>query len=78
MSSSFVNMVFSSAVTTPLYYYSLIPFFMLIALISVNFKELVAAFDYYGLHPLHGRQKRAHLERIFLPFLMSFLFLSLR
>jgi hypothetical protein len=39
-------MVFASGVTTPLYYYSLIPFFTLLSLIVVNFKELVAAFDY--------------------------------
>jgi hypothetical protein len=41
---SFLNMIFASAITTPLYYYSLIPFFTLLALIIVNFKELVAAF----------------------------------
>ncbi len=39
-------MVFASGVTTPLYYYSLIPFFTLMTLIVVNFKELVAALDY--------------------------------
>jgi hypothetical protein len=48
MGSSFISMVFSSAVTTPLYYYSLIPVFTLLTLIIVNFKELVAAFDYKG------------------------------
>jgi len=46
MGSRFVTMVFASAVTTPLYYYSLIPFFTLLALIIVNFKGLVAAFNY--------------------------------
>ncbi len=46
MASNFLNMVLASAVTTPLYYYSLIPFFTLLALIVVNFKELVAAFDF--------------------------------
>jgi len=46
MASNFLSMVFASAVTTPLYYYALIPFFTLIALIIVNFKELVAAFRY--------------------------------
>ncbi len=46
MGSSFINMIFASAVTTPLYYYALIPFFTLISLIAVNVKELVAAFDY--------------------------------
>jgi hypothetical protein len=46
MASNFLNMVFSSAVTTPFYYYALIPFFSLISLIIVNFKELAATFGY--------------------------------
>jgi hypothetical protein len=46
LGAGFVSMVFNSAVSTPLYYYSLIPFFTLVALMFVNFKELVAAFDY--------------------------------
>ena len=45
MSSGFTNMVFSSAINTPLYYYSLIPFFTLMALIIVNYKEIGRAFD---------------------------------
>ena len=45
--SGFVNMVFASAVTTPLYYYSLIPFFTLLALLIVNYKGLVAAFSHW-------------------------------
>lgn len=48
MGSGFINTAFTSAVTTPLYYYSLIPLFTLMALIVVNFKELVATFDYKG------------------------------
>jgi hypothetical protein len=48
MAANFMAMVLASAVTTPLYYYSLIPFFTLIALMMVNFKELVAAFGYKG------------------------------
>jgi hypothetical protein len=44
MAPNFLSMVFASAVTTPLYYYALIPFFTLLALIIANFKELVAAF----------------------------------
>jgi hypothetical protein len=44
--SSFVTMIFTSAVATPLYYYSLIPFFTLLALIIVNYKGLIAAFSY--------------------------------
>ncbi len=47
--SGFISMVFGSGITTPLYYYSLIPFLTLMALIVVNFKELVAAFDYKSL-----------------------------
>lgn len=46
MSGGFVTMVIDSGITTPIYYYALIPFLTLIALIVVNFKELVAAFDY--------------------------------
>jgi hypothetical protein len=46
MAPNFLSMVFASAVTTPLYYYALIPFFTLIALIVVNFKDVVAAFNY--------------------------------
>jgi hypothetical protein len=49
MGTSFVNMVFAQAITTPLYYYSFIPLFTLLTLISVNFKELVAVFDYKGI-----------------------------
>ncbi len=49
MSAGFVSMVFGSGITTPLYYYALIPFLTLLALIVVNFKELVAAFDYKGV-----------------------------
>ena len=49
MGSGFLSMVFGSGITTPLYYYSLIPFLTLMALIVVNFKELVAAFDYRGM-----------------------------
>jgi hypothetical protein len=48
MTAGFTSMVFGSGITTPLYYYSLIPFFTLIALIAVNFKELAAAFGYKG------------------------------
>jgi hypothetical protein len=49
MASNFVTMAFANAVTTPLYYYSFIPLLTLLALIAVNFKELVAAFDYRGV-----------------------------
>lgn len=49
MGSGFISMVFASAVATPLYYYSLIPLFTSLALIVVNFKELVAAFDFRGV-----------------------------
>jgi hypothetical protein len=46
MASGFTSMVFGSGVTTPLYYYSLIPLLTLLSLIVVNYKELVAAFTY--------------------------------
>ena len=45
MASGFTSMVFSSAVNTPLYYYSLIPLFTLLSLIVVNYKEIGSAFD---------------------------------
>jgi hypothetical protein len=50
MASNFLSMVFASAVTTPIYYYALIPFFTLLALIIVNLKELIAAFDRKGTY----------------------------
>jgi hypothetical protein len=49
LGGSFIGMAFNNAIATPLYYYSLIPFLTLIALIAVNFKELVATFDYKGV-----------------------------
>jgi hypothetical protein len=56
--SGFLGMVFKSGITTPLYYYSLIPFFTLMALIGVYFKEVVAAFDYKGIFAgFTGEQK---------------------
>jgi hypothetical protein len=54
----FLGMVFGSGVTTPLYYYSLIPLLTLLALIAVNFKEVVAALDYRAFSPsLQVKQK---------------------
>ncbi len=50
MAPNFLSMVFASAVSTPLYYYALIPFFTLLALIIANFKELVAAFHRKGTY----------------------------
>ncbi len=44
MGSSFVTMIFSNAVATPLFYYSLIPLFTLSVLIAVNFKDEGRAF----------------------------------
>jgi hypothetical protein len=59
MGTAFTNMVFAQAITTPLYYYSLIPLFTLLTLIVVNFKEIVSAFDYKGiLSNFTGAQKR--------------------
>jgi hypothetical protein len=62
MGSGFISMVLNTGITTPLYYYALIPFFTLTALIVVNFKELVATFDYKGAFTNYtGAQK--HQER---------------
>ena len=61
MGSGFVGMVFGSGITTPLYYYSLIPFLTLMALNVVNFKELVIAFDYKGIFADYtGTKKQKH------------------
>ena len=46
MSGGFVSMVFESGITTPIYYYALIPFLTLMALIAANFKEIIRAFNY--------------------------------
>jgi hypothetical protein len=46
MGLGFVRMVFGSGITTPLYFYALIPFLTLMSLMVFNFRELVAAFDY--------------------------------
>lgn len=46
MSSGLIGMVKGSALTTPLYYYALIPFLTLTSLMLVNFRELAAAFDF--------------------------------
>ena len=60
MGSSFVFMAFNNAVSTPLYYYSFIPFLTLISLIFVNFKEVVAVFDYKGIFSnFKGYKKRS-------------------
>jgi len=49
MGTGFVSMVFGSGITTPLYYYALIPFLTLMALIVINFKGIVASFDFKGI-----------------------------
>jgi hypothetical protein len=49
MGAGFISMVFRRGVATPLYYYALIPFLTLLALAALNFKELVAAFDFKGV-----------------------------
>jgi hypothetical protein len=49
MGSGFLQMVWTFAVTTPLYYYAFIPFFTMVSLMLINSKELVAAFDYFGV-----------------------------
>ncbi len=47
LGASFLMMVSNSGLSTPLYYYSLIPFFTLVALIFLNLKEMIVTFDYY-------------------------------
>jgi hypothetical protein len=49
MGVGFYNMVFDSGLNTPLYYYALIPLLTLIALMVINFKGLIATFDYKGI-----------------------------
>jgi hypothetical protein len=59
MGLGFLSMVFGSGVTTPMYYYALIPLLTLMALMVVNFKELVAAIDYKGVFAdFSGASKR--------------------
>lgn len=78
MDSSFVDMVFASGGTTPIYDYSPIPLFTLVALIAVNFKDLVAAFDFKGGLPvLRMHYKRNSFCRVFGNF-KSYLFLKSR
>jgi len=59
MSSNFVGMVFSNAVATPLFYYSLIPLLTLAVLIAVNFKEEGAAFGLIKTSDSSVRRKKA-------------------
>jgi hypothetical protein len=56
--SGFVTMVFSNAVATPLFYYSLIPLVTLSVLIAVNFKEEGRAF---GL--IRTSKNKAEIEK---------------
>ena len=49
MGAGFLGMVWGSGVTTPLYYYALIPFLTLISLMLVKRKELVVAFNFRGI-----------------------------
>ena len=43
---SFLNMVSNQALTTSLYYYSLIPLLTLLSLAVVNLKEMIKTFDF--------------------------------
>jgi hypothetical protein len=47
--SGFVDTVFTSGCTTPIYHYSPILLFTLEALTPVNFKDSVSAFDFKGV-----------------------------
>ena len=42
--SGFLTMLFTSGLTTPLYWYALIPLFTIVALTIVNLREVIAAF----------------------------------
>ncbi len=44
----FVSMAFAQSLSTPLYYYSLIPFSTFVALIFINIREMIVTFDYFG------------------------------
>ena len=55
MLGSFTNMVFASSLSTPLYYYSLIPFFTFVLLIFINMKKMIATFDHYGAFKKYTR-----------------------
>jgi len=44
MGAGFLTMLFSSGLTTPLYYYALIPLFTVIALTLLNLREIVGSF----------------------------------
>jgi hypothetical protein len=64
LGSAFLSMVFGAGLTTPLYYYALIPLLTLLALMLVNFKELVAAFDYKGVFAgFTGAKKSASRQK---------------
>jgi hypothetical protein len=41
--SGFLNMLFSSGLSTPLYYYALIPLLTVLALTAANVREIVSA-----------------------------------
>jgi len=64
MGIGFYTMVFGSGIMTPLYYYALIPFLTLMALIVVNFKGLVATFDYKGFFSDFTEAKQKKIQRI--------------
>jgi hypothetical protein len=43
LASGFISMIFSSALTTPLYFYSFIPFFTIGFIMIINYRELAEA-----------------------------------
>jgi hypothetical protein len=47
LGASFLGMAANSSLSTPLYYYSLIPFLTLVLLTFINLKEMIVTFDYY-------------------------------
>jgi hypothetical protein len=64
MGVGFYSMVFGSGIMTPLYYYALIPLLTLMALIVVNFKGLVATFDYKGFFSDFTGAKQKKIRRM--------------
>lgn len=52
--AGFINMIFGSGLSTPLYPYALIPLFTLISLTAINSREMVEAFS----HSISRRKRR--------------------
>jgi len=55
--SGFVNMLISSGLTTPLYYYALIPLLTVLALTAANVREIVGALKGISINGNGGREE---------------------